>query len=685
MRAMRAKLIASCMLAASVVAQSLSAQVAGIAANAFPRMATVAQLPVASSGAHGLRIVTNGVDAADCTVGGGTTVLLCLDTGSAWIAGGGGGGGNGTVTSVNMTVPAWLDVAGEPITTSGTLAVTAVTQLANLIFAGPASGGPATPGFRALAAADFATSGTPSDSTFLRGDLVWATPAGTAGSPYTRVVIVDEGGGGDYLTVEEAVAFVATQTRSDTARWIIELTPGPNHTIDVAPLAVPSYTSVRGMIPHSIYPFYGQTRLVCPALASGACVTLAAGSALVNVNVKFSGTLTGPAKAVEVIGSAAALINTTVENAASTATQAFSMIETATSPNTGLVMYYVMTASNANATNTTHVKHQNGGSVHAVDSIFGHTGGLNGIHNTSTGTVSLLRSVVGAWYSTNSDAMAAALRNDSTGKIEPAGSLWWGPTVGVIDDWHQPVRLRTFVDTPFATCSPIPSEIALDVGTTKRLCVCVATDDWDCFATTGGGIAGTLGTTDNAVPRADSTGGLTAQGSAMKIEDYVSTSPASDYVPFTPFGADSIISTRLNYVGGNGSPGVYGAGVLINSLNVGIQASGNYLKTWDGGGGNASILIGQDIFFVGETSAFPRLRRNSTALELVLADSSGWAPLNTGDVKIDSVLRLVPRAAVPVTCGDANTQGTIYNDTSVALCWCDGTTWQKLSGAGTCA
>jgi trimeric autotransporter adhesin len=37
---------------------------------------------------------------------------------------GGGGGGSGTVTSVGMSVPTGLDVAGSPITTSGTFAVT---------------------------------------------------------------------------------------------------------------------------------------------------------------------------------------------------------------------------------------------------------------------------------------------------------------------------------------------------------------------------------------------------------------------------------------------------------------------------------------------------------------------------------------------------------------------------------
>ena len=49
------------------------------------------------------------------------------------ITSGGGGGGNGTVTSVSMTVPSFMSVAGSPITTSGTLAVSATTTGANSI------------------------------------------------------------------------------------------------------------------------------------------------------------------------------------------------------------------------------------------------------------------------------------------------------------------------------------------------------------------------------------------------------------------------------------------------------------------------------------------------------------------------------------------------------------------------
>lgn len=64
------------------------------------------------------------------------------------------GAGSGTVTSVDLTMPAEFSVSGNPITTSGTLAVAKANQSANLVYAGPSSGGAAAPTFRAVAAAD---------------------------------------------------------------------------------------------------------------------------------------------------------------------------------------------------------------------------------------------------------------------------------------------------------------------------------------------------------------------------------------------------------------------------------------------------------------------------------------------------------------------------------------------------
>lgn len=91
------------------------------------------------------------------------TAISALANASGVLTNNGSGGfsyttpATGTVTSVAMTVPSFLSVAGSPVTTTGTLAVTLATETANTVFAGPTSGGAATPTFRALVAADFAS------------------------------------------------------------------------------------------------------------------------------------------------------------------------------------------------------------------------------------------------------------------------------------------------------------------------------------------------------------------------------------------------------------------------------------------------------------------------------------------------------------------------------------------------
>ncbi len=66
----------------------------------------------------------------------------------------GGGGGGGGVSSVGLSMPSIFNVTGSPVTTSGTLTAALATQTANLVFAGPSSGGAAVPGFRLLVPGD---------------------------------------------------------------------------------------------------------------------------------------------------------------------------------------------------------------------------------------------------------------------------------------------------------------------------------------------------------------------------------------------------------------------------------------------------------------------------------------------------------------------------------------------------
>lgn len=71
---------------------------------------------------------------------------------TGWVALGGGGGGG--VSSVGLALPGEFAISGSPVTSSGTLTGAWNNQLANRIFAGPNTGAPATPAFRALVAAD---------------------------------------------------------------------------------------------------------------------------------------------------------------------------------------------------------------------------------------------------------------------------------------------------------------------------------------------------------------------------------------------------------------------------------------------------------------------------------------------------------------------------------------------------
>jgi hypothetical protein len=97
------------------------------------------------------------------------------------------GTGTGTVTSVGLTMPAPVfDVANSPVTGSGTLAVTFDTQSANTVFAGPSSGGAATPTFRALVMADLGTTGTFTPTYFGQTTAGTTTYVAQSGA-YTRV------------------------------------------------------------------------------------------------------------------------------------------------------------------------------------------------------------------------------------------------------------------------------------------------------------------------------------------------------------------------------------------------------------------------------------------------------------------------------------------------------------------
>jgi hypothetical protein len=116
-------------------------------------------------------------------------------------------GTSGTVESVGLSMPAEFSVAGSPVTSSGTLAVSKADQNANLVYAGPSSGGAAAPTFRALVQADLPTQ--PYD---VGGSYSGAPTASLVilRYPFPRQVIFPAG-----LTNSQGVAATAATAQTD--------------------------------------------------------------------------------------------------------------------------------------------------------------------------------------------------------------------------------------------------------------------------------------------------------------------------------------------------------------------------------------------------------------------------------------------------------------------------------------
>ena len=163
-------------------------------------------------------------------------------------------------------------------------------------------------------------------------------------------------------------------------------------------------------------------------------------------------------------------------------------------------------------------------------------------------------------------------------------------------------------------------------------------------------------------------------------------------------------------------------GGAIN-LTTGVGTSGHYsgaivLQTSDGpvGGGNIYFNVdGAGAWLIsGLTSTFSSANTNDGSVAMLQGNSSATSPvyvfygdqdtgigraaanqlsLISGGAEVFRVvsggIRFAPSANPPVTCGDANTLGYEYTDTSLAKCFCDGTAWQVLNpltaGVGTCS
>jgi hypothetical protein len=193
---------------------------------------------------------------------------------------------NSGVRSVALTAPAAVfSVGGSPVTTTGTLAITLVTQAANVVWAGPTTGAAAAPTFRSLVVADIPSLPT----SILTSGTLAIVRGGTGLSSLTgnQVILSNTGG----TAMVEAGAMTNGQLvigstglipviGSITAGTGISVTLGPG-TISVANTGV---TSVGLSLP-SIFSVTGS-----PILTTG---TLAASLVAQSGNVVFASPANG--------------------------------------------------------------------------------------------------------------------------------------------------------------------------------------------------------------------------------------------------------------------------------------------------------------------------------------------------------------------------------------------------------
>lgn len=145
---------------------------------------------------------------------------VVVDTGSGFspVAAG------GAVTSVALSLPAEFTVSGSPVTSSGTLTATKATQAANIVYAGPASGGVLAPTFRALVAADLPV-------------LAFASSAGAGGAASATLTVTG-------LLATDTVLAVSQKTAGANSLPLLGWTTVANNALTVQWSADPGAGSV---------------------------------------------------------------------------------------------------------------------------------------------------------------------------------------------------------------------------------------------------------------------------------------------------------------------------------------------------------------------------------------------------------------------------------------------------------
>lgn len=130
--------------------------------------------------------------------------------------------GAGSVTSVDLAVPAEFSVSGNPITSSGTITISKASQSQNLFYASP-DGSSGAPSFRSIVAADVPTlnqntTGTASNVTGTVAIANGGTGQTSASAAINALLPTQTGNNGKFLTTDGSVASWANTPGGGTAK-----------------------------------------------------------------------------------------------------------------------------------------------------------------------------------------------------------------------------------------------------------------------------------------------------------------------------------------------------------------------------------------------------------------------------------------------------------------------------------
>lgn len=304
-----------------------------------------------------------------------------------------------------------------------------------------------------------------------------------------RRVTVAEDGSGDYTTITAALAYVATQVRSETERWIVELYPGegelPDFGYTAATLTVPSFTLLRGA--DSVYrggATWGYQPGITLTATTGTLITLGDGAGLQNLFLYYAATRTG---AVSIIKNTSDAFSFLIDDVGIMVfggnEAALDFVTVANDAGAYLYACYMTQIGDASSTRFVVNTGTTGFTVWGGRYAPG-TSQLALIENTTAATVRV-------FYARFDAGSSADLKNSGAGALQVEWTSYWtsSGTITHEDDSTLlipgTVRFERKTTLP-ATCTQDAMTWVSSSGgscsTAPCWCVCTATDTWKCSA-----------------------------------------------------------------------------------------------------------------------------------------------------------------------------------------------------------